>query len=202
MTPLEIVRAMAMIDSVPLLPGDAIVVLCGQDALARVQVAAQVFAQGGGSRIVLTGGLSDPKAGVYSADEMLGDLLGLGVSPKAVEVENQSLHTRHQAHHVLDIAEREEWVRLLVVASPYHVYRAFLTFVGALDDRGLAEAIHVLPVAASHTFWGERPPNAASKRLDLLSDEMEKIVEYGAREPAHLATWERAVEYILHWEGK
>lgn len=190
----------SVVDTQPLLKADAVVALLGMDAAARTKVAAQVMAQGGANNVVLSGGLSQPPH-VLGAKEMLGDLLGAGVRPSLVILEKESQNTHEQAVNVVALAKLHEWKRIIIVASPFHLYRAFLTVLQAVIEEGLADTLHVVPLAASQTSWFEPPEGTdGGDRLSLLDDELAKIAEYHER--GHVATYQQALDYFRSWAGK
>jgi uncharacterized SAM-binding protein YcdF (DUF218 family) len=191
------IRFIAALDAQPLLRADACVVLCGEDAEPGVQFGAGVMMHGGADVIVLSGGVHNPPA-KYGADQMRGPLYGAGVSPTRVLVDDRSQNTWEQAHEVIKMARDRKWRRILVVASPYHTYRAFLTFVRALMEEELADELHVMVAGASQTSWWESPAGVQKSRLDLLDDEWRKIQEY----ESHVTSYSDGVEYLKRWSGK
>jgi uncharacterized SAM-binding protein YcdF (DUF218 family) len=178
----------------PILRSDAIVVLCGQDAEARTRFGVGQFATGAAPFLMLSGGRHDPPH-TEGAKEMAVKAMALGVTPAAIVVEDQSQNTREQAEGVLAKAKEMSWGRLLLVASPYHLPRAFLTFLRLLKDEGKDQEVHVQPVPASHLGWYSSP-NGQETRADLLGVELEKIDRY----TDHVATYAEGLEYLRFWE--
>lgn len=180
----------------PLLAGDAIVVLCGEDAEARVRTGYGLLQQGAAPRLLLSGGRSEPPA-ILGAHAMAAKLVGMGLAPDRVLLETESQHTAEQAANVLRLATGEEWGRLLLVASAYHLPRAFLTFVRALARASLTDRIHLLPVAA-YAPWGQCPPGRDRTRRELARVDWCKVATYGD----DVATVEEGLAYLERWEGK
>lgn len=168
-------RYLAALFTAPLLPADAIVVLCGEDADARAAVALELFAQGAAPVIVCAGGLSDPPRR-RDARHVSTRLLAEGVAPDRLIVETGSTNTHEQAVHVVEMAVANDWKRLIVVASGYHLPRAFLTFVKAVGDR----AIRLVPMAPTQLSWWDCPPGMTETRLALLATDLAKVDEYAA----------------------
>ena len=185
----------AVLASGPLLRADAIVVLCGEDGASRLDTCVELLRQQAAPTIVLSGGLDQPPR-ILGASRLASVLYGKGVSPGRVLVEIESQNTREQAVIVVAMAQAREWRRLLLVVSPYHAPRAFLTFVRALQDVGAAEAINVLVVPAASS-WFAAPEGASTTRLALLTSEFAKVEEYGA----HVATYEEGIQYLAFWEA-
>jgi len=192
-------RFCAIVSNGPLLRADASVVLCGEDAEERAKIAVQILKTGGAPFIVLSGGRQDPPR-IVGAKALAGVVYGMGIAPDRVLVENESQHTRQQADAVVNMAIRESWHRLLLVASPYHQYRAFLTFVQALKDRKADEAIQVINVPASQLPWGKAPNGMTQTRLELLSVEFDKIDDYGTTRD--VASYADGLSYLSYWEGR
>lgn len=189
---------LAVVYNGPIYPADAIIVLMGEDAVPRVRTAAQLFASSpDGTVIVCTGALSGD--GKLNAEQGAAKLLGLGVAPDRVIVEPMATNTVEQVKWVVDLAITNAWKRLLVVASPYHVPRAILTFVKELRLEGKDDEIEVMPVPTAHTPWWGFPEAAPTmSRLALLGVEMEKIDRYAN----DVATFEDGLAYFAWWEGK
>ena len=101
---------LAMVYTAMPLTSDAIVVLCGEDATARLATGVEWLRQGAAPRIVLSGGLHTPPR-VLSAESLAPDLLAMGVSPDRVIVETASTNTREQAIHVMAMAQENQWLR-------------------------------------------------------------------------------------------
>jgi len=177
---------LAMLYSQPLRQADAIVLLAGEDGMARAEVALQLFKQHAAPTIIVTGGKDD---GVrwFGADRLAGWLMGQGVAPGRITTDTGSENTREQAAQVADITAGP----ILLIASAYHLPRAFLTFAPALDAR-------ITPVAATPP-WCEAPHGMTETRLDLLATELAKIEEYRAL--GHVATYEAGIAYLTAWES-
>lgn len=184
---------LAQLLTAPLLVSDAIVVLCGEDADERGHVALELFKQGAAPVIVCSGGLHEPPRRVGGA--ALGALLmARGLAPDRILVESGSQHTADQAVNVVALAEANEWHRLIVVASSYHLPRAMLTFIRAVGDR----PIRLIGVATTHLPWARTPAGMARTRAELLPLEFDKCGQH----TEHVATWAEGLDYLNRWEGK
>jgi len=189
-------RFLAVLGAGPLLRGDAIVVLAGEDAEPRLAVAAELLRTGGAPRVVVTGGKHEPPRWL-GAEALRVKLYALGVAPDRVLVESASQHTAEQARAVVALASEHGWARLLLVASAYHLPRAFLTFVRALHDYGGLIRVQLIPVPAAHTPWWGAPAGTTETRLALYERELAKIEAYAD----DVATYEDGLVYLEHWEG-
>lgn len=193
-------RFCAVLSNGPMLRADAIVVLEG-DGVARLATALELFRQHAAPVIVLSGGLDVPP-NCLTAESLAGTLYGMGVAPDRVLCESASLNTREQAVHVITMAQAKGWKRLLLVASPYHQYRAYLTFLHALAEVHATESIHLVNVPASNLNWwtGLKGVNGVERsRLELLEDEFEKCDDYQVT--GHCASFAAGLAYLKHWEA-
>lgn len=174
----------------PPLAGDAIVVLCGEDAIPRAEKALWIFRELQGSApIVLSGGKADGEH-LTSAEQLKNWYVGKGVARDRLIVENDSQNTREQAMEVLDLAEEKGWKRLLLVASSYHLPRAFLSFVAQLGSSG----IRLVPIPANQSDWDQSPAGIQMTRRQLRGQEMVKIDLYHAM--GHCASWQSGLAHL------
>jgi uncharacterized SAM-binding protein YcdF (DUF218 family) len=189
---------MAVVDTMPLLRADAIVVLSG-DGEGRLDFALGLMAGGGADKLVLSGG-RDRKPFSLTAHDLARAAIDRGMDPSRLVLEAASQNTREQAVNVVAMAVEREWAQLLLVASPFHSYRAFLTFVQALRDAGMHEKIRVINAPASQLPWFKVPEGEHGDRLALLAGELNKIDTY--HDVGHVASYADGLEYLRYWEGR
>ena len=175
---------------------EAIVLLCGEDVEPRLETAYRVKSTCGG-HVVLTGGVHAPPR-LHDASSLAPRLLGGGVAYNDITIDGLAMNTREQAVNVVALAAGKGWKRLAIVASNYHQYRAFLTFLKALQQSGQTETIQLINVPVTHTKWSEKPAGCDMDRLALLSLEAEKIERY----VEDVASYAEGLEYLKWWEGK
>ncbi len=190
-------KFLAVLANGPLLKADAIVVLLGEDSNERIDVAVELMASGAGPELFLSGGIEDPPRR-RSAKAMTPKLLGRGVAPMAVYADNEAMNTREQAVNFVAHALEKGWRRALLIASPYHMPRAYLTVLKAITEAGAVKTLHVIPVTAAQALWWSCPDGQTETRLDLYSVEMGKIKEYRT----HVAKWSEGLDYLKFWEGE
>lgn len=178
---------LAALFTAPLLTADAIVVLCGEDAEGRGDVAVELLTQQAAPVIVCAGGLDDPPRRMDGVT-LSTQLLTKGIAPDRLIVESGSQNTHEQAVHVVEMAEANQWKRLLIVASAYHLPRAFLTFIKAVGDRDL----RLVPMAPTHLSWWYAPPGMDTPRIELLKTDLAKIAQYAD----HCATVDEGIAYL------
>lgn len=185
-----------LLSNQPILKGDAVILLCGEDAGPRVAVATQLMRSGGADTIVLSGGVDNPPRW-QGAKRLEPVLMGQGVAYSHIVLEAESQHTWDQAVNVVKIAQESGWKRLLLVASAYHAQRAYLTFLKALQYTKQEESIYLVNVSAGQSPWFQAPEGMTMTRLELLGQEFEKLGQYHD----HVASYEDGLKYLSYWES-
>ena len=89
----------------------------------------------------------------------------------------------------MELARSRNWTRVILVASHYHQYRAFLTFLKARSEAGLD--LEILNAPVRDLPWFEATP--WGRRLDLLESEFSKIEAYAGM--GHIATFQEGIEH-------
>jgi uncharacterized SAM-binding protein YcdF (DUF218 family) len=178
----------ALVDNDVLKVSDAIVLLEG-DGLNRYQKAVDLYNWSIARRIIFSGGITNYEYGSYPFSDVLPHILATGVPKEAIIHEDKSLNTREQAIEVVKMAIKNEWKRLVLVASHEHQYRAYLTFLREIIDTCSEIILYNAPVRHlgwfKVTYWGIR-----FKRLE---QEFERIKRYA--QLGHLATYKEVIEY-------
>ena len=188
----------AVLSNGSLIRGDAIIVLSG-DGDVRLEVGLELFKQNAAPLIVVSGGVDNPPHSL-TAKASAEWLIDKGLHPDRIVMEGGSQHTHAQACDIVSMAVAKKWTSLLLVASPYHQYRAFLTFLRELRDFSLEERIRLVNIPASQTRWWDRPVATDLTRLELLEGEFDKINEY--RTKGHVASYEDGLSYLKFWESR
>lgn len=167
---------------------DAIIILEG-DGKNRYRHAVNLFHQEFANLIVFSGGITDYRYGSYPFEEINPLLLESGVPESQIIYESKSLNTRDQAIEIIQMALLKEWKRIIIVASHYHQYRAYLTFIKEIANRNCNVIVYNSPASGlkwfEETGWGQR--------FNLLDQEFERIQKY--TEQGHLATFAEAIDY-------
>ncbi len=182
----------------PVLKADAIVCLTGEDGDARLTYASGLMHQRGANFVMLSGGVDSESQ--QSAETLYPKLLGMGIAPDRIILEKESTNTREQAVNVVAYAQEKGWQRLILVASAYHITRAYLTFLKALQEIGQDEAIHLLAVPVSHTPWFGSPKGCERTRRELFIGEMGKIALY--QDKGHVASFADGMNYLRLFESR
>jgi uncharacterized SAM-binding protein YcdF (DUF218 family) len=181
-----------LLDHQPVRPADAIVVLEG-DGLARIPHTCHLFLSGFAPQIVYSGGLDNPDGGCFVFDRTREEFEKQGVDPGMVRVEASSRHTREQAVRIIETGQAEGWKRIILVATHYHHYRAFMTFLHEILRTGAPIDLRSSP--ARDVPWLARNPWGV--RFELLEDEFSKISQYQAK--GDVCSFADAISY-LKWQ--
>ena len=167
---------------------DAIILLEG-DGFNRYRHAARLYNQGIATKIVFSGGIVDYDYGSYPFKDIEPLLLNEGVAVKDIIHENISLNTREQAVQIIKLADERKWKRLILVASPEHQYRAYLTFLKEILRTKMD--IVLINSSANNLKWFENCNWGI--RFERLDQEFMRIEKYYSL--GHLATYREAIDY-------
>ena len=175
-----------LVDNEPLQKVDAIILLEG-DGFFRIAKAKELLHSRMADLIVVSGGVDNPEYGSFAG--LAEELEKQGVQKNQIIVEDKSQHTKEQAEQVLNLATEKGWTKILLVASHFHQYRAFLTFLKAMSSSD--QKIMIINAAVHDLPWFKE--NAWGKRYDLLEKEFEKIEKY--QQSGDVAGFREAIEY-------
>lgn len=168
---------------------DAIIYLEG-DGYDRLPKVVELYSDGLAPKIVFSGGIRDYSYGSYPFKDIFPKLIDFGIPTSAILHESISQNTREQAVEVIKLAQANNWTKLILVASHYHQFRAYLTFLKVILDKSLKLALYNSPSTTlswfHNTDWGE-------PRISLLNAEFERIETYSRLN--HLASFSDAIEY-------
>ena len=181
-------KLIILIDNDCLRASDAIILLEG-DGLYRCSKAIELFHAGYSRTVVFSGGIENRDYGSIPFTEVYPILTKSGIPGSSIIHEDRSQNTREQAKEVIKLATSNKWKSLILVASHYHQYRAYLTFLREVLDTNKLLLLYNAPEKNLPWFvdtgWG--------KRFELLNAEFSRIDKYAALH--HLATFEEAIEY-------
>ncbi|MBR0101279.1 MAG: YdcF family protein [Treponema sp.] len=171
---------------------NAVIMLEG-DGFARCKKTALLYKSGLAPLICFSGNFDDEKSGAFTFDKIKPLLLNSGVAKNDLLFENKSKNTYEQAVEVIKLAKEKNWKRIILVASHYHSYRAFLTFL-CVQKQQLPN-LFIDMAAVKDLDWYEETD--WGKRIDLLTSEFEKIETYQKKN--NVATYADGLEY-LRWK--
>lgn len=170
---------------------DVVVILEG-DGTNRVRKGCELFHNKFAPNIIFSGGIDYPQNGSFPFKAVSKVFVSFGIDPKRVLVENDSLHTRGQAENVITLCMENGWKRILLVATHYHQFRAFLTFLKVLTERHIEREIYIVNTPAIDPLWFS--DDGWGCRVDLLQLEFQKIADY--QKKGHVSTFDEAIEYF------
>lgn len=156
---------------------DAIVWLQGNGYDRGAKVLA-LFSDGYAPIVVVTGNRTRSP---ITVDHLASWLVERSVRAEDILIEAESFHTRDQAMHVLALAQERHWQTLLLVASPHHQLRAFLTFCKRAEEVGWGGRIVNQPARFP---WDALVAERDQPACEVFREELMKFVKY--RE--HIAT--------------
>lgn len=181
-------KYIAVINNDMIVSADAIILLEG-DGTNRAQTAARLYSEGMAKKVVFSGGSVNYDYGSFPKEDVIPILIKLGVNECDIIIDEKSMHTKAQADEVVHLAMDNGWKRLILVASPDHQYRAYLTFLRTILDEN-SELILINAPARNLRWFEDEGWNTQFDRLDQEFDRIDKYSSMG-----HLATYEQAIEY-------
>jgi uncharacterized SAM-binding protein YcdF (DUF218 family) len=122
---------------------DAIVVISGDEQLARFQEGVNLYERGFGHYVVFSGAAHDN--GTSNADVMRALAVKRGVPDSAILEEPQGEDTWGNAIYTRQVLEEHGLHSAILVTSPYHARRAKLTFDAAYTGSGIQVMVHAAP---------------------------------------------------------
>jgi len=153
----------------PLQPSDVIIVVSGDEALARYRDGVRLYQAGWAPHILFSGAAWD---GTHSnADVMRTMALADGVPPSAILVDPLADDTYGNAVNTREILLAHGLHSAVLVTSPYHLNRAVLTFRGVYEGTDVRVIGRSAPDGAwRKTNWWLQPETRS-----LTVRELEKL---------------------------
>jgi uncharacterized SAM-binding protein YcdF (DUF218 family) len=124
-------------------PSDAIVVISGDEQLARFREGVRLFESGYGKYLVFSGAALDN--GVSNAEVMRDLAVQAGVPAGSILEDALGEDTWGNAVHTRDLLVSRGLRSAILVTSPYHARRAKLTFDAAYAGTGISLLVHAAP---------------------------------------------------------
>jgi len=140
----------------PPVASDAIVVISGDEQMARFQEGLNLYEQGLGQYLVFSGAAYDN--GTSNADVMRDLAVDRGVPDRAILEEPLGEDTWGNAVYTRQILEKHALRSAILVTSPYHARRAKLTFDAAYAGSGIQLKVHAAPDSEWRKLsWWQQP---------------------------------------------
>jgi uncharacterized SAM-binding protein YcdF (DUF218 family) len=108
------------------------------------------------------------------ASYMRDQAMRLGVPPEAILVEERSLHTRENAEYTLTLLNELHLRSIILVTSPFHQLRTYLTFAKVFQSYG----IEIINYYAETGEWHPATWFLSSEHRHLVKGETERIRHY------------------------
>jgi uncharacterized SAM-binding protein YcdF (DUF218 family) len=150
-------------------PSDAIVVISGDEQMARFAEGVNLYQQGFGKYLVFSGAAYDN--GTSNADVMHDLAIERGVPERAILDEPLAEDTWGNAVYTRQVLEEHGLRSAILVTSPYHLRRAQVTFDAAYAGSGIALMVHAAPDSQwrKQSWWQQ----TETRRLTLT--ELQKL---------------------------
>jgi uncharacterized SAM-binding protein YcdF (DUF218 family) len=158
---------------------DAIVVISGDEQMARFQEGVSLFQRGFGHYMVFSGAAYDN--GISNADVMRALAVQRGVPDASILEEPQGEDTWGNAVFTRQVLEEHGLRSAILVTSPYHARRAKLTFDAAYAGSGIGLTVHAAPDSQWRKLsWWQQPE---TRRLTFT--ELQKLAYIVATRQYH-----------------
>ncbi|MBS1736251.1 MAG: YdcF family protein [Bacteroidetes bacterium] len=187
-------KFLVIVNTQQLQKADVVILLEG-DGFTRINKACTLVNNGWANFLIFSGGIDNAGYGSFPFEQCRKKILATGIDESKIILELTSQHTRQQAEEVLKLCLQRGWNKIILVATHYHQYRAFLTFLKVLEELQLDKSIYIINAPATATWFEQMP---WGKREQLLESEFDKIEKY--KEHGHISTYEKALQYLERME--
>jgi uncharacterized SAM-binding protein YcdF (DUF218 family) len=153
-------------------PADAVVVMAGDPGYERTRTAAGLVEAGTVRLLIVTGGEPGPGD---SAASLRAEAIVQGVPAAVIRAEEASHSTRESVLALAPLLQREHIHSVILVTSPYHQRRAYLTARSAWPGITIRNYPARPAQWSPHRWWS----NAASRRV--VATEYAKLAYYWLR---------------------
>ena len=150
-------------------PSDAIIVISGDEDLARLREGIRLWRGRWAPWLILSGAARDGP--ISNAAAMRRIALADGMPESAILLEERGSDTYGNALYTLQVMQASHLRSAILVTSPYHLHRAMLTFRGVYTGTGIELRGSAAPDSAwrKQTWW----QSPALRQLTL--SELEKL---------------------------
>ena len=153
----------------PLERSDAIIVISGDEGLARYREGVRLSRAGWAPVMIFSGAAQDHYES--NAEVMRKMAVADGVPPTAILTDDLGGDTYGNALHTRALMEQHKLRSAILVTSPYHLHRAALTFDGVYDGSGIRVIGRSAPDGAGRKqSWWRR-----DETRELTLRELEKL---------------------------
>ncbi len=170
---------------------DVVIILEG-DGINRISKACKIYNNQLADFIVFSGGVDNIKYGSYTFEKCAKEFKKSNINPNKIIIEEKSQNTRHQAENIIDLCLTNNWNSIILTASHYHQFRAFLTFLKVLIEKKLEKKIIIYNAIVNNLNWYKE--TGWGIRIELLKLEFKKINKY--QKENDVASFREAIEYF------
>ena len=153
----------------PLQRSDAIIVISGDEDLARYREGVRLYRAGWASVLIFSGAARDHFES--NAEVMRKMAVEDGVPSAAILTDHLGGDTYGNAVHTRTLMEQHKLSSAILVTSPYHLHRAALTFGGVYNGSG----IRVIGRSAPDGEWRKQSWWLRDETRELTLRELEKL---------------------------
>jgi uncharacterized SAM-binding protein YcdF (DUF218 family) len=153
----------------PLERSDAIIVISGDENLARFREGVRLYRAGWAPVLIFSGAAQGHD--VSNAEVMRQMAADDGVPPASILTDHLAGDTYGNAVHTRALMEQHQLRSAILVTSPYHLHRATLTFGGVYDGSG----IRVIGRSAPDGAWRKQSWWRSDETRELTLRELEKL---------------------------
>lgn len=111
------------------------------------------------------------------AGYMRNQAINMGIPPQSVLAESESLHTKENAEYVLRLLKQHQMHQIILVTSPFHQQRTYLTFAKVFQPHG----IQIINYYAEADEWHPLTWFFSAEHRKLVASEKERIKLYRAK---------------------
>ena len=148
---------------------DAIVAISGGETNTRAAEAVKLYKAGWGANIIFSGAALDP-ASPSNAKTMAEAAEAAGVPASAIALDEVATNTRENATGVGAIIDHNHYHSIILVTSPYHQRRAYITF-----RRVLGHDFMIVNHSSVDAAWRRSDWWATADSRALTIDELQKV---------------------------
>ena len=155
----------------PLERSDAIIVISGDEALARFREGLRLYRAGWAPVLIFSGAAEDASASTSNAEVMRQMAIAEGVPPEAILTDHSAEDTYGNAVYTRGLMVAGGLRSAILVTSPYHLHRALITFEAVYQGTG----IRLIGRAAPDGDWRKASWWARDETRALTFRELEKL---------------------------
>lgn len=169
----------------------AIGVCLGGDSTLRLEGTITLYQTGKIDRIIVSGGVDDPKTDNLPADAMKQYLVDRCLPAEIVDVEGVSKVTDDHPIFVNPMIKAEGYQDVIIITSRFHLLRAYLRFLAELENQNYPYKLYGYGVGKFSSWFHRTPTEKYPGILNFYLIELTKIRKY-----KRLASLQEARKYL------